>query len=502
MKSVCDNLAIFPTTLRRLSTVLLVGVSLSGCALPGLLQPEPTVVEPVETLLESDTPPPVWVEPAPERQPTLDWIGSFNDPALSALVDEARQTNPTVLRAVAQLDAALATRKVSRSALYPTLSASNSLQRSEGGVGFFAGSTNASIGLNAAWEVDLFKRIRDQVEASNYAVEGSAYDLASLQLSIVGQIASGWFRTLEAEQLVELSARDIETQERALRLTQRRFESGVTGSSDVRLARSALANSQALEQSRLQARNASLRAVQVLARDYPDAKMSLPTNLPELPDFEGAGTPTDLLARRPDILAAEARIREAGLNVDVARKALYPSLRISAGASDDIARRSNDPNPPSFLKLFDLNDLAFQLGEQITAPIFQGGRLRAQVAQQRALMGAQFESYVSTVYSAYEEIENALDAETRLGLREEALRTSLVEAQKAEERLELRYVEGLASVLQLLDAQSRRINAEGQLIGVRAERLQNRVRLHVALGGGGYTLIPSAAQDVIMREDG
>lgn len=497
MKAVCDIL----TSASRLGLIAAAALSVSGCALPGALRPDPTVVTPVKTITQSEAIPADYVEPAPERMPNTDWVNSFEDPALAALVMDARQTNPNVLRALAQLDAALATRKVSRSELYPTLSASQSLNRSEGGVGFFAGSTNASIGLNAGWELDLFNRIRDQIESSNYAVEASAHDFAALQLSIAGQVASGWFRTLEADQLVELSARDIETKERALRLTQRRFEGGVTGSSDVRLARSSLANSQALEQSRIQARNTALRAIQVLARDYPDAKMDLPAALPRLPPLLGAGTPSDLLARRPDILAAEARIREAGLNVDVARKALYPSLRFTAGMSDDVAQRSGDPNKPSLFDLFDLNDLAFQLGEQLTAPIFQGGRLRAQVARQRALLGAQFESYVSTVYTAFEEIENALDAEGLLALREDALRISLIEAQKAEERLELRYVEGLASVLQLLDSQSRRLNAEGQLINVRAERLQNRVRLHVALGGDARTALPPAAQAVMSREN-
>ena len=231
----------------------------------------------------------------------------------------------------------------------------------------------------------MSNRIRDQIDADAEGVEAAAADVAALELSVTSRLATGWFAAIEASLLVDLSAEDIRTQERSLRLTQRRFESGLTGSSDVRLARSAIASSQALEQSRLQLRDSTLRAVQVLAREYPDANIALPDDLPPLPPLTGIGTPAEMLARRPDVIAVENR--------------------------------------------------------------------------------------------------------------EAALRISRDEAVMAEERLELRYTEGLVSILQLLDAQTRRLNAEGQLITARAERLANRVRLHVALGGSGYTA-PDGLQDV------
>jgi outer membrane protein TolC len=191
-----------------------------------------------------------------------------------------------------------------------------------------------------------------------------------------------------------------------------------------------------------------------------------------------------VLTHRPDILAAERRIAQAGFNVDVARKALYPSLSLSAGIGDQFA------GPGDFgtdiAEIFDLKSIAYNYALQITAPIFQGGRLRAQIDVQAARLEAQLETYAETVLNAYREVENALDAEVRLAERETALRTSLSEAQLAEERLERRYIEGLATILQLLDAQTRALNAEGQLIGARAERLANRVRLNVALGGGRF----------------
>lgn len=426
----------------------------------------------------------------PEALPETNWVESFDDPVLTALVFEGRNENPSVRRAVAQLDSALKARRISRADLYPTLNFGSRISRNEGGTGFFAGSTTYSAGFDSRWEIDLFGRLRDQIGSDGAAVLAADADLAALELSTAGRIANAWFDAIEAELLVDLSARDIETQERSLRLTVRRFEGGLTGSSDVRLARSNLANSRATEKLRIQNRNIAIRSLQTLIRDYPDAKLELPETLPTLPSLTGVGSPDLMLQRRPDIQAAEARIAQAGLNVDVARKALYPSLVINASVADE-AVSNNAPlaqggQRANLLDVLDLSQLAYSLSESLTAPIFQGGRLDAQVEARRAQLEAQIETYAETVLTAYQEVENALDAEDLLRERENELRTALDEAQFAEDRLETRYIEGLATILQLLDAQTRRLNAEGQLIGAQAERLSNRVRLHVALGGAGY----------------
>ena len=447
-----------------------------------------------------------WVGYAPDALPSTDWVASFNDPILSRLVDEAIVENPNLLRAAAQFSAALNRARISRGALYPALDASFSAARNEGGTGFFAGSSNYDIGVNASWQADLFGRLRDARDADIRAAQASAADLAGLRVATASQLAQSWFDAIEANLLVALSDDDIATQERILRLTQARFESGLTGASDVRLARSALASSRALAQTRLQNRDAVLRGLQTLLRDYPDARLDLPADLPELPTLAGAGGPAFVLSHRPDIIAEEFRIAQAGLNVDVARKALYPSLSFSGTIADQAQtdRSTNevplapgeDPGSRStgifgnFTDIFDLSSLAYRVATQLTAPIFRGGQLRAQVDAQRDQLAAQLESYVGTVLDAYLEVENALDAERRLAAREDALRVALEESDAAERRLRLRYTEGLATILQLLDAQNRSLNSEGQLIAARSERLANRVRLHAALGGGALGTLP------------
>jgi len=450
--------------------------AMTGCATTKL-KPEPTAVVPAAEVPTRLT----WADPAPEALPNTDWIASFSDAQLVSLVDEALRENNNAASAAARLDAALSRKGIAESRRKPTISASSRLSRTENADSFNPDRTGISAGLNASWEPDLWGRIRDNINDSELDVAASAADVAGANLSVAGQVSQAWFDLIEARLLTELSQRDVETKERALRLTQRRFEGGVTGSSDVRLARSSLANAQALQALREQSRSAITRRLEVLLSRYPAEEIDAARDLPELPRLSGVGVPSEVLARRPDLLAAESRLRRQGVQIDLARKALLPSITLSGDSSFAGGGLSS---------FFDIDALAASLIGSLSAPIFQGGRLKANVEQQEALLRVQLENYASSVLTAYLEVENALDAETRLSEREAALRTSLEEARKAEERLEIRYTEGLATILQLLDAQSRRLSAEGQLIGARKERLANRVRLHVALGGGRFGEIP------------
>lgn len=470
--------------MRSMTATLLFSVSvlgLSGCATMGLdnLNPEatsPTVEIPVvpqnATTGQID-----WVEPAPDRLPSTDWISEFNDPTLMTLVQEALEANTDVRLAAARLAAAEAGAKSSRSGLYPRISASSGASRREIAEDNFPSSSSFSLGGSVSWEVDMWGRIRDTANAGDIEAEASNADYAGTRLAIAGLTAQTWFNLTEARLLTDLAERNVQTQERALRLTKRRFDGGVSGSSDFRLARSALANAQANLALRQQNESAITRFLETILRRYPTDALDARDSMPTLPPLLGAGSPGEIFLKRPDLLAAERRMHSAGLRVDIAQKNLLPRLTLDGGTSSAGG---------SVGRLFSLDNLIASLAGGLTAPLFEGGALRAEVARNKAVLSQQLESYADTALTAYREVEDALDAEDRLREREDALEIALEEAQKAEERLELRFSEGLASILQLLDAQSRRISSEAQLISSRKERLANRVRLHLALGGGVY----------------
>ncbi|MCF6221824.1 MAG: TolC family protein [Robiginitomaculum sp.] len=477
------------------SAILLLSVSLfglSGCShldMGGLKSGKTEIVAdipqpPQKTETNAATSKPTWTEPAPERMPSTDWIAGFNDTTLNALINEAMGANTNIRLASARLAAAEARAKSSRSGLYPTVGANGSAGRT-----FIADSpgidsspsgadrSSFSLGNSVSWELDMWGRVRDTANAGDIEAEASNADYAGTRLSIAGATTQTWFNLIEAKLQLDLAIRNVQTQERALRLTKRRFDGGVSGSSDYRLARSALANAQATLAFRKQNKLAISRQLETLLRRYPEAELQASADLPMLPPLLGAGSPNEIFLRRPDLLAAERRMQAQGLRVDIAKKNLLPRLTLSGGSS---------LSGGSLTRLFSLESLISSISGGLSAPIFQGGALRAEVARNDAVLVQLAESYADTALTAYREVENALDAEEHLQERERALQVSLEEARKAEERLEQRFSEGLASILQLLDSQSRRINTEGQYISARKERLANRVRLHLALGGGVY----------------
>ena len=467
-------------------------VILTGCASLDLV-PESAQVEPQAVAAADVPPPPDWVVPAPDALPTTDWVRAFPDPILIELVDEALRENTDIGAAYARLEASIALEKISRADRVPSVRGNVDVSRSEFANEFLSDNTNLGVGVSASWEPDLWGRIADRIDATELASEAAASDIAGARLSITGQVAQNWFSLIEARLLVDLSEREIETQGRALRLTQRRFESGLSGSEDVRLARSSVAQAQALQASRRQNLSILSRQLEVLLTRYPANALEAASDLPELPPLVGAGAPTYILTQRPDLIAAERRLAEQGFEIDLAKKALRPSLSLSGSTSG---------SGGGLESLFDIDALVANLASNLTAPIFQGGRLRANVEVQDAILEQQLQTYIGTVLQAYFDVENALEGETRLEESEKALRIAVDESLEAEKRLELRYTEGLATILQLLDAQTRRLSAEGQLISARAERLQNRVRLHLALGGGAYGDIPPDAFPAFLRDQG
>lgn len=456
-------------------------LALGGCASMNLgdIQPKSAKIETnIERApLNAQTGKIDWVEPAADRLPDTDWIGGFHDSMLEVLVREAMAANPTVQAAKARLRAAEAVAASSRSGLYPRVGLSSSASRSEAANSRIGGSSSFALGTSVSWEADLWGRVKDTAGASDLEAQASSADFAGSRLAIAAATTQTWFNLIEAKLQRDLAERNVETQRRALRLTKRRFDGGVSGSSDYRLARSALASAEANLAFRKQNQSAITRQLETLLRRYPKNALNINEGLPDLPPLSGAGAPSDVFLRRPDILSAERRLRAQGLRIDIAKKNLLPRLSLSG----DINSRGG-----SLTRLFSLNSLVASLAGNLTQPIFEGGALKADVVRNEAVLAQQLETYADTVLTAYREVENALDAESLLAERERALAVSLEESRKAEERLEQRFSEGLASILQLLDSQTRRINAEGALITAKKERLANRVRLYVALGGGLY----------------
>lgn len=459
--------------------------------------------------------------------PTGDWIGAFGDPTLYALIDEALAHNNDLLAAAANLDAARANARITRADMLPSLGAAANAGRSAivtdpsiaaqtgGGATDTSGlraqeledqfgvDTNNdgkldgldldsdgeldapipnrrvyinsfSLGAQLSWELDLWGRLSDETRAAYQEAGASLADFEAARLSLAGAVAQSWFSLIEARQQRELAERDTAARESNLRVTERRFERGVASSLDVRLARSALGSSQANLALRLQTEKEAARTLEVLLGRYPAAELDAATALPELHELAGAGAPGDILARRPDLIAAEARMEAAGLRARAARKLMLPQLTLTSQINT---------SGPDISDVIDPERLAGNIFSGLTQPLFRGGRILANSKRARAAAEASLFSYAQTVLEAYQEAENALAAEYYLALRETALKLAYEEAAAAEELTERRYASGAATIFNLLDAQTRRISAESAYIQATQQRVSNRVRLYLAIGG-------------------
>lgn len=419
------------------------------------------------------SPPAEWVA-APETasaSDARDWVASFGDPRLVALIDEAFSANPSLMASYARYQSALSGARIAGAGRLPTLGMSSSYTRTETNT---SGSDSFSLGLSSSWEVDLWGRVADGANAGTLDAQAAAEDLRASQLSVAGLVAKGWFGLIAARQQTEIAMRDVATKENALALTDRRFARGLARSSDVRTARSALASSEAALASRQRGEASAARSLETLLGRYPSGQMMRDADFPEFGSLSGIGAPGDLLARRPDVRAAERRLVAAGLRADAAGKALFPSLSISG---------SSGTGGVAVEDLFDFDGLVSSLTSSIAAPIFRNGELRARRDQAEANTELQIANYVSTTLSAWQEAENALHADTLLADRVESLGRAFEEAAEAEALVTRQYSRGVATIFDLLNAYGRRISAESQYISARRDLATNRVDLYLAIAG-------------------
>lgn len=410
-------------------------------------------------------------------QPATGWLDEFNDARLEALVDTALERNLDLQATAARLDMAQANARISGSGRYPQLGAGLSggrrqflLDESPNKVT----SNSFGLSLDLSWEIDVWGRLRDGASASIADYEAAAADLEGARLSLAGNTAKSWFRTTTARQQLTLAEETVMSFESTVDLVRSRFESGISSSLDLRLALANAASARALKNFRAQELEQSVRALEVLVGDYPANALETVDTLPELKTAVPAGLPSELLTRRPDILAAERRLSASDLRVSEARKGLLPSLRLtgSAGtASEDLGN------------IVDADYSVWSLVGGLTQPLFQGGRLKANLERSRAEAVRVYLAYSKTILTAFQEVENTLAGEKYLVSREKDLREAAFQSEGAQRLAEDEYAAGLTEIITVLESQRRALNAKIEFLSIREQRLRNRVDLHLALGG-------------------
>ena len=461
----------------RLRTLTAAAILAAGCAsAPPVSAPTLDVTIPTDWTADD----------VPAGHVSVTWWQDFGDAGLSAAVENALARNYDLKAAAARLEQAAADARAANGDLQPTVQASyTGSRRKQNFVGFpipgaegqvlSTVSSNQGVSFDVSWEIDLWGRLRNSTSASLADLQASAADLRAAQLSIAGQTVKAWFAIAEAQQQVDLSRETVESFREAAEQVRDRFEAGIRPALDLRLALLNLSNARALLQQRLQQFDAATRQLEVLLGQYADGELDTPAALPAVAPVVPAGLPADLVARRPDLVAAERDLASAQARISVARAELLPRISLTAatGTSTDSLR-----------SLIDGSFGVWSLLGNVVQPLWQGGRLRAQVSRAEARGAEVLAQYATLALDAYAEVETALAAEEYLRERVGHLVESVEQARAAETLADERYRAGLENYITVLDSQRSAVNAEIELIGIRRLRLENRVDLYLALGGG------------------
>ena len=454
------------------------------------------------------TPPEAWtaVEGLRDSDVTGTWWTSFDDPALSEIVALALEQNHDLQAAAARVGQAVERAKVAGAERWPSVNAGLNATRQRqnfvgfpipGGGGDVLSTTSTRVGasLDVSWEADLWGRLRAQTRAAIADLDATRADYRGGRLSLSGQTAKIWFAVAEASEQVELARRSAESFRGLTEYVRARFEKGVRPALDLRLAISNQASAEAALEARLRQLDASVRQLEVLLGEYPSARLlaRFPAGaLPETPPPIPTGLPAQLVGRRPDLVAAERRLAAADQRGLSARRALYPRLTLTASGGT-VSDQLKD--------LLDGDFKVWSLAGGLLQPVFQGGRLRAQVRLADASSDQLFEEYAAALLDAFAEVETSLAAEQYLARQEEHLTEAALQFRAAERLSEERYRNGVGGYLDVLDSQTRAFLAQSNLLELRRLRLDNRVDLHLALGGDFASEPTTAATDPASEDD-
>jgi multidrug efflux system outer membrane protein len=326
------------------------------------------------------------------------------------------------------------------------------------------------------WEIDLFGRLQAATEAQRRLYLASEDTQWAVYVSLIGAVSRGYLRLLDLDNQAQVARQQVEARRESLRVVSARHKAGVSAGSDLRQAESNLAQAEAavaeIEKQRTRAENALAvlvgRNPGPISRQTSAPAVALPPTLP-------AGLPSQLLARRPDVLAAEETLRASEANVDAARRAYFPTISLTAflGYAS-----------PALSGLFDDGRSAWSVAPSVTAPIFTWGRLSSNLDAARAQQAIAVEQYRLTVRTAFKEVDDALVAYRR-GIEQRAALERAVRANRERARLaDLRYRNGVTIYLEVLIAQQDVFESELRLSSAARDVYESVVDLYVALGGG------------------
>ena len=413
-----------------------------------------------------------------------DWWTLYRDPVLDALQQRLSRGNENLIASIAQIRIAQAALDSSRAPLLPAVGAGFSATRSESASSASSG-TALSPSFSVSWELDLWGRLGQQVDAAQARLQASEFDLEALRLSLQATLTQSWLSLRAVQSQTTLLEDTVQAYQRSLQMTQDRYRVGIVPATDVAQAQTQLKSAQAQAAELAGSRALLENAIAVLVGELPATFTAAPAQgLPDPPEVP-LQLPAELLRRRPDVAAAERRAAAAAAQAGAAAAAFFPTLTL--GASGNL--RSS-----TFADLLAAPPLYWSLGPALAIAAFDGGARRAAVDSARAALEQASAQYRQAVLTAMQEVEDNLALTAALARQTRLLEESLVEARRALDLTLNQYRAGTVSYLNVVAAQTTALSVERSLLDARSRRLAATNQLLKNLAGGwGRQAAPGAA---------
>ncbi len=412
------------------------------------------------------------------------WWERFGDPITADLVRQMLESNYDLKASAARVVQARAMLSQVHSGLRPELSYALNADRTKrsfnfgplGGGRFSFVNPNWSQGISVAYIVDLWGRLKHAEQSALAQWLAAGANQQALTNSMIATVIDTRVTIATLQRQLAIARANTKSRRETLRIVERRYNEGLVGPVDVRLARENLEASLALEPGIELSLIRTHHALDVVLGRRPGGSEQLPDTLAELPGLEPIriGLPAALLDRRPDVKAAELMVRAANENIGVSIAQLYPDLTLLANYGTTADR---------WRDIWERFSETWTAAFGVSQPIFAGGRLRAKVRESEALHAELAASYANTVLTAMREVEDALVGEQMLQKQLEHTELRFEQAAAAESLSQERYQRGVDNILTVLETERRRRMAEESLVILKAQIWTTRVNLHLALGG-------------------
>ena len=415
----------------------------------------------------------------------ITWWQLFKDSQLSALVDESIQHNHDLEAASANLREARALYLEAGLNLAPTVTARGTYLDQMRSLGAMNNSNYAprelklySAGFDAAWELDLFGRVRRSIEASNDEVEMQEATIKDVTVSLIAEVARNYFELRGLQNQLAVLNQNVENQRQTLKITEARLKNGRGTELDTSRAAAQLDTTRAAIPAVDTAINLAIHRLSVLTGQYPTAltaKLSPTVSIPKLPEIVAIGNPADLLRRRPDVRMVERRLAASTARIGVVTADLFPKVTFGGSVAVEASSLSGFGAAGS---------LAYSLGPRISWAAFSISRVYAQIKAADARAEADLANYEQTVLNVLEETENALVSYNKIQTKQDLLASAVKSSLTAHKLAQLRFNGGVTDFLTVLESESRLLQLQNQLAETQKSTATALVAVYKALGGG------------------